>query len=575
MMRSLAAALLTLPLSAQSTEAQSTEFAIYDLSEFAFTHDREQVSNLTSWDDRFLDLETARPIGVATQQANVDYVLEVIDTVLGESLRVNADIQLMLRESHLLIAEASPAIHTRIRETLNHLRSYLFQEVQLEVQLVTWDGVPADGALPPSSMSPEEANAFIGEAQANGAEVKSWPAAVRAGRTTMLGSQRLIGYLADFDVEIANTSVIADPIIARIVAGDQIAIRLDSADGGHFLALSQRSVEPVGDMGQTRVDFQARMSEPLEPAAPNTRPTKGTTQPAMPTFVETPTVLNRTLVCESFLPSDRVISMSSAIDVAGVQKSQVLLVRHVEGELKGSSYFRDTSYQLLLFNLGRYAPMQLAFDWHLEGTSPNGFSTALMLTAKPQVTDWIVDLVAQGASRVSWNGPWLFTFSDAQGRERGATETFSTLQRLPRRRTVASVGLQLTGAARAYAQIPAAGTFGVVLEIGKSRVQDYDVEVAAAVSVGDPKIEHDFEGLRIRGSITEVEPETASVRLDGFARAARSPDRTVDLGDDLMGPLTFGEALFLSIDRRRSLRAGESLTVGLPGDNLGLSVSLD
>src|SRR5882672_3369070 len=134
-----------------------------------------------------------------------------------------------------LYVTAPVAVQEKVARILGFLGSSLAARTELAIdELLLPDALPKD---PAPILSPDEAQKLLG----GGGVRRSWRIALRPGWTGAALSQRVISFVADWNVEIAQGAAIHDPVVELLPAGDVIACSGASAPGGMWLALLARS----------------------------------------------------------------------------------------------------------------------------------------------------------------------------------------------------------------------------------------------------------------------------------------------------------------------------------------------
>ena len=135
------------------------------------------------------------------------------------------------QDSGVLVVLANRAVHARIAATLDEIRERLTHVVTISSAIVQL----GEGVAVPTGFKPGTFDAWV---RANPVVVKPLPRLTcRNGQRVEVTAMRQVAYVSDFEVEVAQGTLIADPVVdtlpsgislhVRAIAGKKIALHVD------------------------------------------------------------------------------------------------------------------------------------------------------------------------------------------------------------------------------------------------------------------------------------------------------------------------------------------------------------
>lgn len=484
-----------------------------------------------------------------------DTLIDLLRGMCGDEFDYE-DRSIRLEENGRLIVQAPPALQARTEGYLAFLESVFGPSLELRIDAVELPEGAAAEAIP-ALLSPADADKLL--ARGGRAGVQSWRLRVRAGDTAGLDLTRVASMVTDYDMEIAQASAVADPIVDDVAVGVRLFARGAPSAGGTWLSLILRRGDPLGEIVQRRI-----------PVAGQVTTQEWIQTQAVASAYQRIDVLNRSLALDTYLPENRVLAIQSAILSGTRTRVEVLLVRRESGSLP---IFK----QIALDKKGEAAGGKLLFlngesivppTCHVEaGAIPSSSVPSAWLMTKPrdgnrefgvwanfgdESLDVLRDLL--GASdedlEIRNVGPCLFIRRDANSarrdapllpsREGAGPDFIERYAPLPRVAQI-SATLRRAGASAPVARCSIPIRFGengcVVLATEAIELADYDVEVAQSSSVADSVMRIGFDGIALR--LRPALALSGDLVLDLVARAhvRRGEARELDLGVPGLGTL--------------------------------------
>jgi hypothetical protein len=508
------------------------------------------------WSQSLLVVPAASPHqGLASLDATLEYadltafeLLDLLTHMLGDELRREGR-ELMV-EGHALIVLAPPALQEQVRSILQGLEAALSGTLAVGVDVLT---LPEDGGeLPPAGpLAEEEVTRLIAAAIARGAQHRSYQLELSAGRTARLDAHRNVPFLFDYDVEIAQASMVFAPVMSATREGIRLALRGLAVPGGLALSAVIVRSDLLGEIERQPLTARGMVNH-LEGGP--TEVLDG------PNAIQSPQVLVRGLSFDTFLPDGKALALTFEAALGAARTRELVFLRRRGGSM--SSYvvrpIPRTNRTLIaldadLFRLPRlradaqpwpdgYGHLQPSVVAHFEGEP----STFLLEWMKVRFSVW------------RRFGPWILIVTDPTWDRDAAAQLDRLVKSLPPPAGLLGVAVDLRRQGREPAfpvrlRVPmlAGSSAGFVLCRGETAVTGFDVEVAQGASVVDPIVSAVFDGLALA-----LDLEGTNLEARGTAQLFETPIAGLDPGYSVLGPIERPEPRVLRFDERRALSDG-------------------
>ena len=468
-----------------------------------------------------------------------------------------------------LYVTAPVAVQEKVAKILGFLGGALSARSELALdELLLPDALPHD---PAPVLSAEEAQKLLGGAGLR----RSWKVALRPGWIGTAISQRAIGFLSDWNCEIAQGAAIHDPIIDSVPAGDAIVCSGASAPGGMWLALLARGGESAGPKDHA-IDFYATVASETTPV-PNPQPngpaarSGGRVLQAGPKVWQSVPVGVSALALNTFLPDGKVLCLSSTISVGEQRGTRLLFVRRANAAaapVQGLAF--DTkpgaSRDLVLVDAGWLRPPLCGSTGDLRGggalpitnaeaTEALGFQMRGADTARAH--ELLVD--ASGLD-VFDSHAWLVIARSQRTAEGSGLE--AALARLSAGVRVPQ-GFSAEVALRRGSSLIARSTIALRSGVASTLVAgaedellyDWDVEVAQSAAVADPQMRPSFEGLCARLRVDRDAGGALLLQIRGFGQVRSGEVRNLEPQVPTVGAISLGTWDRLGVEEQVTLAA--------------------
>jgi hypothetical protein len=490
------------------------------------------------------------------EQESPDVVVDLLSQILGDELRFEGR-EIALDGTKLVVLAPAP-IQARVRDTLEALEAALGASVELQVDLYE---LPAGAAWPARAVM-DAAEVDRGAAALFGPDPQraSYTLSLSAGRTAVLDMTRREPFLFDYDVEIAQGSVMYDPIVRDAQEGTRMLVRAVPSTEGLSLSIVALRSKIAEAPTEIPVPLVGRVSAEKE----DMREVQG------PAAMQSVAVLSHALAFDGFLPEGKALLFGSRVAVGGHEGGWLAVLRKTGGTL--SSYqvrkLPNSSRSLVFVNSELVVPPAIELERGIvnEHTLPMPYVAA---RTGERASLFLFDWMKYRFSVWRRIGPWAIAVHDPAWDD-GAPDELSRLlaQWKPESRSLAIQGALLRGEAAAPVRwmLPARpGTsFAVASGLTTLALHDFDVEVAQFAGVADPVRVPIFEGLTAIVA-TGLEAD-APLALDLRATAlVRSGGTSMDLKTPMLGTLQLPafERLELEATRRLAHGPGKATRVEL------------
>ena len=506
-------------------------------------------------------------------------LLDLLTQILGDELRREGR-EIMVERDELTVL-APEAIQEQVRTVLEALRLALSGTIPVRVDaLVLGEGAGIDAAVPANILSDEEAARLVSTLVSRGAVHKSFLAELSAGRTAWIDARRRIPYVLDFDVEIAQSSVVFDPIEDATYEGTRIGLHGLPVDGGLFLSVVVQRSDLLGAIASQQLDVTGRVGLPLTDRG------DGHTAEFLPGpgTLQTPDLLARGLAFDTLLADGKALAVTIEADLGGRESREVLVVRRLGGSMTAyvARPIPRTNRTLIALNSELFRRPRLISTGGAQNDGWGVPGAQVVAHFEDDVPGFLLEWLKVRFSIWRRFGPWMLIVTDPAWDRDAAAE----LDRLVKSRrsddrvVVLGVDLRAQGRSsplpvRVRVPVLQGSCVGLMVGRGMPFVAGYDVEVAQNAAVPDPAVSVSFEGLAM-----SVTLEPSMCETSGLAQLLDGPITAFDPGYALLGPIQRPEPRFLRFDERLLLAEGAGAgraRVGVTSertDEPGLTVEL-
>ena len=375
---------------------------------------------------------------------------------------------------------------------------------------------------------------------------------VPTGKSATVSAGKRRHLVLDYDIEIAQGSLILDPIMGDFFEGLEATVRAAPCAGGLLVGLMARRGARVGDTPNKKLDMGAMLGNETGMHFQN-----------LPVSVQSPATANRSCGLSAVLPTGKALVVTTRGGESG--GTELMILHQTGGSLSAwSEYDLGDGVSLVFADPACVMAPRLLVSGTglLSGGSP---ATPVLHGAPRLIMEFeslgaglMTDILAgQGRmGRVKEVGPWLVTWpeaarrggADAAGWSDDQHDIFESLQASVIQYEV-ELRLQTpAGGAGPVVRLPIRdGTSAsIVLGLERLMVRDYDVEVAQFAAGSDPTVDVAFEGLalwlqasgspsgqlhlKVRGAVSYAgDGEAAPVQTLFVSYLDQSDERTLTL----------------------------------------------
>lgn len=556
--------LLAMPLMAQAPEpvVLPNEVRAYDLRALRVHAASVDQDTWALAPQGLCRLDSRDPYDASDGEQTELFFPGLISDLLGEELSFEGRWLEVLDNGKLLMV-APAGVHSQVQRIYDFLRDAADERIELAVVVI-------DGAVEgPSQLDQAGVRAILGRVPAE--SVVSHRVSLASADWGRVDSTVVSPIVLDFDVEIAQGAVIADPIVMGVQSGLRIGLQAVPAKGGVLLTSIVRHGKLL-EIGTSPLGMRLRL----------TGEDRQVSEIASAGEVQTYSMAGFGSASSAFLPD------GGGILLRGVQggHSRTILVHHLGGGLKHRRELALSSNgeRLVLLNEHASAPSELngmgaglvraltRGHYYILQESPL-LGISLSQGPGPEIMNLIASQTGRGVEFVSQNGPWQVCYLPEGSTGEALAGLEAQLEASLRQSTPLQVRLELVidGKSVAHVQQPVLDGYMSLFSLGieSLEVHDYDVEVAQFAATPDPWISVVFDGIvaHLRVSVGG----DGSLRLD--LRAAANWDagtRRVELGTGLMDGFDQTTQGRLFVDERRVVEAsasgGWSASFGASGD---------
>ena len=496
----------------EATLQEADVVRFYDLSTMPFSYQPEGDALAMSLVPHveFNTADERNNYAEVDQDMEVNSVVDLIEQLYGDEFEY-AGRRLQLSDRGRMVVRAPEAVHGRVASLLAFLDGSVNAQTRVRVDVV--GGLQASmGTVPDGSViSAVDADSWIATA-ARGGRHKSYEVVLRADRPNVLDLSREVQVVLDYDVEIAQASAIADPIVGTASVGTRMAMRGAATEEGLALALAWKRGDVIS-LKDKDLDLSMFISASEKPTA----------FVAAFSVLQNLEVMTRSFALNTMIPRGKAIVLQSVVDLHRGSASEIVILRQVGADLPTLRRLplNDEGAELILADLGTLAVPALSAVGTslLPGYVPRDSRAHLWTSGdlEARSTSWNADMMIEllfdsvEYLSVEHTGRWLVGHSQLHSFEERKAEQLEEQKQLlagladMRARpelldltvTVSRPGSRASAPLRARVPVRLGESCSMAIGIEDSEVADYDVEVAQFASIGDPRIHWLFDGLAI------------------------------------------------------------------------------
>jgi hypothetical protein len=462
---------------------------------------------------------------------------------------------------------APAAVHKEIERVLAFLETAFRRGVELRVDMIERPGTaPALPAL----MSVDEAEKLVAGsgASAHGTTLRIAPA-----RIATLDLTHSVDYVADYDVEIAQATAQAYPVVRSYPIGVRMAARAAIVPGGTRVALLLRDSVQNGALRATDVQLGASVSSD-----------SGQHFARGSVTVQSLSLLEHSFALNLFVPDGQAVVIDSTLSTQSGASRIAFVVRSTTTAREPVMTLQISAGHspLEVFDASFVCPPRVdvdgrAFDQGVFPRSLDGLfdcgsnnyegNPAVQGVLRMGDQGWIENVLGgDGEHQVQGLSSWLLIHPSRQSEPgksaKSALGADSPVLAQARTGDVANVSLTLrradkNGAVLAaltwpivYGEASAAVIGGETQYIGGA-----NVEVAQSAATIDPVVHTAFDGLVVRVRPTRATDGTATVELSARGHVLGGPMQDLEAGAPMSLPIKRCEFDNLSVDERLSFGA--------------------
>jgi len=477
-------------------------------------------------------------------------LLDLLTQILGDELRREG--RELVVEGSVLTVLAPEALQEQVRSVLDAMQMALAGTIPVRVDILTLgEGSPGE-LLSSSTPSEEEATKLIGALLGRGAQHRSFQMELSAGRTARVDARRRIPFLFDYDVEIAQASMVFDPVMAHTFDGTQLLLRGLPVSGGLALSALILRSELLGKIEERTISVRGMVNH-IEGQQAEMIEGPGT--------IQTPQVLVRGLSLDTLLPDGKALALSLDADLGTARAREIVILRRLGGGM--TSYVARpiprTNRTLIALNSELFRRGSLVANL-IEDQDDHGFAIpGVEAQFDGEISSFLLEWLKVRFSIWRRFGPWILIVTDPAWDRDAAAE----LDKLVKSRREATrllelgVDLRAQGRESSYPvrlKLPVleGSSVGILVARGTTAVIDYDVEVAQGASVPDPLVETLFEGLAMRLSV-----DSGHCEAGGLAQLFDSPAASLETNYAMIGAIQLPQPRILRFDERLRLPEGQ------------------
>jgi hypothetical protein len=549
--------MLLAPLHATFVDGEGTDelvlrtYDIAHLSSGGFTQYETWETNLVPFvnfeqnDEYYEDEE---------HSANVEEVVSLMHEVLGEELEYEGR-RIDLDEHGRLFIRGPETLQRRVTELIRFLEQSVGARYELEVAAVELGEAWPEGVL----VDANSLDRLFADADLAGT---SWRMPIQNDRTAALDMSRTRELCIDYDVEIAQGSTVADPIIATLSSGTRMILQASPAADGINLAFTLKRGD-LANVVDRRLEITGRIA--TEGGRPSMTTNAG--------VVQNYELVSRSMATTAVLPNGK--GMVLATGVEG-RANEVFVIRAVGEAMPTRMSFPlgGNLGNLTLLDVGATEPPRISSRGMLFGMAvlPElmPFSRDRDLLGADPITGQgglTHDMILEGIDHNNINGLEsylaVYPVGNLDGEERSLSaaeqrrmiETFDTLVR-PSDQFDVEVTVTHGDATKVRSRSLVTNGGSLTLGVGEESlgIYDYDVEVAQFAAISDPHVRPIFDGLAMWLQPSLRSDGSLAIDVRGGANLVTSVSET-NLDSQFFPALDSVESLHTLVRERRVLRA--------------------
>jgi len=497
-----------------------------------------------------------------------------------------------------LLVEAPPAVQALVERYIGFLEGVFGASTEIVLDAVDWPA-GADAIDVPVLVPMADAEKLL--SRAGSESRRTWRLRAQAGRIARLDCTRAVNLVTDYEVEVAQSSTVADPVVEDLSVGTRMQAGVAPAPGGTWLTLILQRGDPLSEPREHDLEVQNKVTTQERVSYIDTT-----------TKVQAPEVLNRSFALNTFLPEGKALAIRSSGIASGKPHGELLIIRRGAGALptyaQGSFSLKDSTRRgdVLFLNAESAVPPHCEISareltgeestpawtmWRREEMSPG-----IVATLEPGTFGTLHEVLNAyddqltirelGAgilvSREDAADGGTDDSPDAKMYE-GCMERISGLTPAPRLAQVV-VALRRGEAEIARCALPLRDGVPATAVLGSEALEvgDLDVEIAQSAAIADPVMRVAFDGIAVwlRPSFTLA----GDLALEVLARAqARNgARRQLDLGTPGLGQIEQSTYDQLLVREKLLFRKAEGSPkafvlgeAGGPGSKRGLTLQVE
>jgi hypothetical protein len=459
---------------------------------------------------------------------------------------------------------APAAMHKEIERVLAFLETTFRRGVELRVDMIERPGTAP--ALP-VLMSLDEAEKLV---TSSGAAAHGTTLRIAPARIATLDLSHSVGYVVDYDVEIAQASAQCSPRVRSMPVGLRIAARAAIVPGGTRVAMVLRNSAQNGALRSTDMDLGASVTSD-----------SGQHFARGSVALQSMSILEHSFALNLFVPDGQAAVIDSTINTQ-TGASRVALV------LRSTTTAREPVMTLQVS--GGHSPLEVfdasyvcpprvevegrAFDdgvfpRALDSLFDTGYDNSHSVEGVLRTGDqgWVESVLGEdGEHQVQGLSNWLLIHPQRQNEPgksaKSALGADSPILSQARASEVASISLTLRRADKVGSVLAAVSwpilygeASGAVIAGETQYVGGANVEVAQSAATIDPEVHTAFDGLVVRVRPTRATDGTPTVELIARGHILSGPMQDLQAGAPMSVPMKRCEFDNLSVDERLSFGA--------------------
>ena len=457
---------------------------------------------------------------------DLDSVADLLSQALGDDLRFEGRGLSVSEEGEMLLV-APPDVHGKAEAILEGLRGALAAHALVSIDILNLEG----GNLPfPDQAGLDDAAAerLIALALERGARHVRHELDLTPGNTSISDMTHPVPLLSDFDVEIAQSSGIWDPIRSMIDVGQRVVMRGVPVGDTVDIAVVLRVADLVGNVRERPLAAELLLASEKSGA----RYVPG------PQSLQQAEVMQHSYAFAGRVGGGRALLCASDYNVGGSQRTQLVVIRalEVQGQRVSITPLGSAGRSLMVVNKEAFAPPGVATELYDDDWIDDVKGTVLLPAGRmtTEVPSVLEEMLSFQFNLLRDTGPWALIVTDPAWDRAGADDLRSLGESWPKVRETASVTLTLSASGvgdavpvRVLMPCRRGQESAVLVGTATNVIWDYDVEVAQNAALADPVIGIRFSGL---GAILGTAGETTELEATCLARIPAEAPRVLEVG---------------------------------------------